>query len=231
MSDEFAFMVTPLVFDLKMSFVSSDYEISEVYGSGFYTSLALNDSLDSNVDKSTLMQINTLFPSISSSKEGSKGGIVVLSLRKKNTSESGTSDIELSVAWKDRKGKIDKTGIKVKFYDSGKEEEQELNTHVAPGLRKAVALTRYANLMRSFALEKTTYRDTLAVSDAVKKDLETMQSYLESELKATEDKSLLQEIHLLEYLQKFSNKPKKEKNVEQKQLPRSWCICENCSGR
>ncbi|MEZ4683999.1 MAG: VWA domain-containing protein [Caldilineaceae bacterium] len=68
MDDEFDFMVTPVLFDLTLTFNSPDYVIEQVYGSP-----------EADAATGELMGINTLFPS--ASRGGAvKGGVVLLQL-------------------------------------------------------------------------------------------------------------------------------------------------------
>lgn len=130
MDEEFDFMVTPLVFDLRMYFKSQAFDIETVYGSG--TSLDYNELLipiDSDKSNNTLMHIQTLFPS--SKKDGkSKGGVVLLKLKKREEAEG--SDIELGVEWKDRRGGKDSEVAKINIGDNSeklesKDEQEEEN--------------------------------------------------------------------------------------------------------
>ena len=77
MGEQFEYMVTPLVFDLKLNLKSDDYEIESVYGS---------DTV--NKENGDIMNVNTLFPSKTSSKGEVKGGVVLLKLRKKNANSN-----------------------------------------------------------------------------------------------------------------------------------------------
>ncbi|MGD9128992.1 MAG: VWA domain-containing protein [Candidatus Woesebacteria bacterium] len=130
MDDEFEYMVTPLVFDLKLELESAAYEIEKVYGSP-----------EANEATGEIMKINTLFPS---SKEGgeTKGGLVLLKLKKKPSATD--SVVKLKVSYQDRS---DKTG--------GEEVTAELSNQSAEffdntGMRKGVLLARYANLIKNW---------------------------------------------------------------------------------
>ncbi len=70
-SEEFEYMVTPLIFNVRLNFESHGWRIEKVFGSP-------------EADQSTgeLMKINTLFPSKSVGGE-TKGGLVLLKLKKR----------------------------------------------------------------------------------------------------------------------------------------------------
>ncbi|MBP7866827.1 MAG: VWA domain-containing protein [Acidobacteria bacterium] len=125
LDEEFAYMVTPLVFNLRLALESPGYRILKVYGSP-------------EADQATgeLMKVATLFPS--KSVEGKvKGGIVLLKLRR--TGEGGS--LSLKVSWEDRSGKPGEERRTVSPPVAGKE------FYAHGGIRKAVLLTRYADML------------------------------------------------------------------------------------
>ena len=132
MGEQFEFMVTPLVFDLNLNLKSDDYNIEMVYGS---------DSSKGN--KGNLMKVNTLFPSKTSETGEVKGGIVLVKLSQKTEKNNGI--IELEVTYKDRNEKEYKNTQSINFE---KKEEFYDNS----GIRKAIVLTRYANILKTWIL-------------------------------------------------------------------------------
>lgn len=138
MGEQFEYMVTPLVFDLNLNLKSDDYNIEMVYGS---------DS--SNENKGNLMKINTLFPTKTSEKGEVKGGIVLVKLSQKTENKNGK--IELEVKYKDRNGKEYKNTQTINF-DKNKNEEFYDNS----GIRKAIVLTRYVNILKNWILFERT---------------------------------------------------------------------------
>ena len=145
MGEQFEYMVTPLVFDLNLNLQSDDYNIKMVYGS---------DSLNGN--KGNLMKINTLFPSKSSEKGEVKGGIVLVKLSKKTEKRNGK--IKLEVTYKDRNGKKYKNTQTIGF-DENKTEEFYDNS----GIRKAIVLTRYVNLLKNWILYERSGNNTFII--------------------------------------------------------------------
>ena len=136
MSEQFEYMVTPLVFDLKLDLKSDDYEIEAVYGSD-----------KSKMQDGNIMSVNTLFPSKTTDKGEVKGGVVLLKLRKKSKNTNGT--LKLSVSYKDRNEKEynNSQDIQIK-----KQEEYYDNT----GIRKAIVLTRYVNVVKNWIMYERT---------------------------------------------------------------------------
>jgi Ca-activated chloride channel family protein len=95
MDKEFDYMVTPLVFDLKLKLLGNN-KIEAVYGSP-----------EANRATGDIMYVNTLFPS--PTEEGkTKGGVILLKLQK-------AEDLILEVSYKDRDGKAYKSSQKVTF--------------------------------------------------------------------------------------------------------------------
>lgn len=215
MGEQFEYMVTPLVFDLKLDMKSDSYKISGIYGS---------DTV--NKETGNIMNVNTLFPSKTTSDGEVKGGVILLKLSKINTDKNSSSDITLNVSYKDRNGKEHQNSQTINFSDSNPYYD---NT----GIRKAIVLTRYANLIKDWILyersdnnqeflitantgitdciytedeiyrilgehERTSVK--LTVSEDYKKLFTTLKSYLETEKDEIQDDTLEQEIEILNTL-------------------------------
>lgn len=139
LGEEFDFMVTPLVFDLELKFDSNEFEIAEVYGTD-----------TKNKSTGTIMKVNTLFPSSSNSEGEVKGGVVLLKLKPRMYTTSYTSknaqNSKVVVSYKDKDGRVHTNEQKVSF-DNLANEKYDNN-----GIRKAIVLTRYANLMKDWIL-------------------------------------------------------------------------------
>ena len=215
MGEQFEFMVTPLVFDLELNLESEDYEIASVYGS---------DTVDK--EKGNIMNVNTLFPSKSVDGEV-KGGVILLKLEKKSDNEEGV--LKLNVSYKDRNGEEHANSQEVKVQVASGNEDVYVNI----GIRKAIALTRYANTMKNWILyerseeprflilpttgmfdcecmtteevrialgEHERMSVELTVSDEYKEVFESLKTYLEAEIDAIGDKTMEQEIEIIEKL-------------------------------
>jgi Ca-activated chloride channel family protein len=132
--EEFDYMVTPLIFNLQMSFQSTGWRIEKVFGSP-------------EADQATgqLMKINTLFPSKSEGGEV-KGGLVLLKLRKM-TSKTGER-VYLRVTYEDRNGRNDSNDAGI--YLEGSQPEYFGNS----GIQKGILLTRYAALLQNWTIDQ-----------------------------------------------------------------------------
>jgi Ca-activated chloride channel family protein len=137
MNEEFDYMVTPLVFDLRFYFEADGWEIERVFGSP-----------EADESTGTLMTINTLFPSASEGGEN-KGGILLLKLRK--TSSRPDNEVFLRVTYKDRNGHKDSSQAAVNLI--AKSAEYFGNS----GIRKAVLLTRYAALIKNWTIDERSH--------------------------------------------------------------------------
>lgn len=132
MDDQFEYMVTPLVFDLELRLDAQGYDIAKVYGSP-------------EADESTgeIMKVNTLFPS--DTEEGkTKGGIALLQLEK--TSDQGELNLEVDYETRD--------GTKEGSEDNIEIDEDEGTYYDNSGIRKAVLLSRYADLMKNWMIDQ-----------------------------------------------------------------------------
>ncbi len=134
MGEGFEYMVTPLVFDLSLDVDSEDFEVTAIYGSD-----------TANAKTGNIMNVNTLFPSKSEGGEV-KGGIILLKLEPKNENASGT--INVKVSYYDRNEQYFNDSQSVSFKASN--DEYYDNT----GIRKAIVLTRYVNVLKNWILSE-----------------------------------------------------------------------------
>jgi Ca-activated chloride channel homolog len=213
MEEEFDFMVTPLVFDLNLSFESRGWRIERVFG---------NPQAD--LSTSSLMYISTLFPS-KSIDGNTKGGLVLLKLRSLDTDTD--SRIYLRVEYEDRNGRDKHSESVIRFDDI--EPECFDNT----GIRKGVLLSRYAVLMQNWMYDERRYLDgrsdwnpgidedtgirmdsnypedwerqavSLRVSQPYSRLFDRFYGYFEQEMNDIGDYSLKQELDILETLVEY----------------------------
>ena len=147
MSDEFEFMVTPLVFDLSLRLEADGYEVLDVYG------VPESDSFTGD-----LIHVNTLFPSRVQDGE-TRGGIILVKLAK----ESDAGRLELRASYLDRDGQAGSSTAQVTVSD----EEHYQNS----GIQKGILLSRYADLMKTWAYdERSRHAGTAYDSDYLYSD-------------------------------------------------------------
>jgi len=199
LGEEFAYMVTPLVYDLALELDAEGCEIEAVSGS---------PSADSATGR--LMHVGTLFPSPKQDGE-TRGGIVLVQLDR----AAPTADLELVASWTERDGNEHSQRIQINLPDGPE-------SYAHDGVRKAVALSRYARELRSWAETVHTASDRsaavddwlledgrseheresvpLAVPDDVAARFQRLRAYLTDEMAALGDETLQQELDLLAML-------------------------------
>jgi Ca-activated chloride channel family protein len=133
MDDEFDYMVTPLVFNLRLNLDAKGWDIEQVYGSP-------------EADRATgdLMKVNTLFPSKKEDGE-TKGGLILLKLKKKG---GDTDNLRLKVSYEDRAGNKSSSEATVYFEDTKPEYFEN------SGIQKGILLARYADLMKDWIIDE-----------------------------------------------------------------------------
>ncbi|MFC6721578.1 VWA domain-containing protein [Halobacteriaceae archaeon SHR40] len=196
LGEEFDYMVTPLVYDLTLELDADGYEIETVHGS---------PSADAERDQ--LMHVGTLFPSAKEDGEA-RGGVVLVRLAE---TDSG-GNLDLVASWTERDGGEHTERVQVEL-------PAETETYAHSGIRKAIALARYADELRTWAADLHERADAatgvddwlltdqpgqheresvpLVVPDRYVDRFHDLRDYLEAEMDAVGDKTLQQEIELL----------------------------------
>lgn len=213
MDEGFDFMVTPLVFNLKLKLEAQGFEIEKVFGSP-----------EANEATGELMKVNTLFPS-KTTEEGTKGGLVLLKLKK----VSDDTSLKLKVSYEDRKGNL-RGSERVVVLEKKEPEFFENN-----GIRKGVLLTRYASLIKNWINDERSSLSTgrpiepcmnremgivlpcpvelgrwerqsasLTVSDNYRSLFNEFAAYFEKEMDSIGDETLNQELDILNKLGNYA---------------------------
>jgi Ca-activated chloride channel family protein len=199
LGEEFDYMVTPLVFDLNLELQGDGYEVEDVHGS---------PSADATANR--LMHVGTLFPSAKEDGEA-RGGVVLVRIEQTNPD----AELELVASWTERGGGEHTERVSVTM-----PEESESFEH--DGVRKAVALARYARELRTWAADVHKRADSatgvddwllpdqrgqheresvpLVVPERYAERFESLQDYLAGEMEAVDDETLQQEVELLRTL-------------------------------
>lgn len=202
---EFEYMVTPMVFDLTLALESEGYEIERVYGAP-----------DADEATGELLHVDTLFPA--PTRNGStKGGVVLVELER----TGGPTNVTVEATYENRSGVRQRTVRSVTFERSGPPH------YDTSGVRKAIVLSRYADLMGNWVayergcladgspappgegIEPHEDRDLgqwerqsaeLRVSDRYRPRLRRFLAYFRAEARALGDESLRREERVLERL-------------------------------
>lgn len=211
-NEEFDYMVTPLVFNLQLNFLSQGWRIEKVFGS------PEADSASGN-----LMKINTLFASKSEGGEN-KGGLVLLKLTRLSPA---AGNIYLKTSYEDRNGRVDGDQQTITIDRTGAEYFGN------SGIRKGVLLSRYAALLKNWMIDQRQHvqvrapwnpcitDDTgiiipieygsqwerqslpLTVSDPYHRIFQNFGGYFMSEMNGIRDNTLGQEMDVLNLLSRF----------------------------
>jgi Ca-activated chloride channel family protein len=209
LGDEFDYMVSPLVYDLDLELDADGYEIEAVHGSP-----------SADASGAQLMHVGTLFPSAKQDGEA-RGGVVLIRL----SQTSQAADLDLIASWTERDGSEQTERVSVTMPDTS-------GTFAHDGLRKAVALARYARELRTWARDVHDRADNatgvddwllpdqrgeqeresvpLVVPNQYSERFTRVREYLADEMAAVGDDSLQQELDLLDTLCQQEAKPSTE---------------------
>jgi len=127
LDEEFAYMVTPLAFDVSLSVDGEGYELRDVYG-----------TTAADLSTGEVLSIRTLFPA--PKEEGRvRGGVVLARL-----GDVGDDDaVEVTAEWTERDGRTRETAATVEI-------DPDQRRFDSAGVRKAVLLTNYATLLKNW---------------------------------------------------------------------------------
>ncbi|WP_254545825.1 vWA domain-containing protein [Halomarina pelagica] len=130
MDEGFDYMVTPLVFDLTLTVESDAYDVEAVYGSP-----------DADPATGEMLHVHTLFPS-RKTENGTEGGVVLV--RVNRTDPEADPALALTASYETRDGERETVERTVSF------DGLAPGTYDTTGVRKAVALGRYVDLMHNW---------------------------------------------------------------------------------
>lgn len=132
LDDEFDYMVTPLVHDLTLNIESSGYEIENVYGTPSY-----------DPSSGDVISVPTLFPSPTNNDQ-TKGGVILVQLR---STDEENNEVTLKTSWEETDEEV--YGSITNKVSLAPEVHYQ-NT----GVRKAIVLSRYCDVLRSWVKNK-----------------------------------------------------------------------------
>ena len=212
LADEFDYMVTPVVFNLKLAVESDDFQLEKVYGSA-----------TANIKTGEMLKISTLFPSKTSNGK-TKGGMVLLKLKR----VGDMANVKVKVSYEDRQG--NKKGD-VQIVDLS---ASNASYYANKSIRKGILLSRYGSLLKHWIADRrslprsyrekekcsvengiVTFEDNsnlnmshydLSVNSLYGSFFLYFQNYFEKEKGFIDDKSLSRELSILSKLVKVSRK-------------------------
>jgi len=130
LGEQFEYMMTPMVFDLSVE-IDGPLELERVYGT-------------TAADEATgrVLRVRTLFPS-PTTEAGTRGSVVLAKVHR-----TGTGEIGLTAEWEDRAGESGRAETTIEFPAGGPER------FGSTAVRKAVVLSRYADLLKSWTIDE-----------------------------------------------------------------------------
>jgi len=129
MDEGFAYMVTPLAHDLSLSVETDGYEVEEAYGTP-----------GGNTEE--LISVASLFPS---RRDGNRTEGSVMLLELDRVGDVAEPEVTLTASYEDPAGETHRSTRTITMAD------RSAPFFESSGVRKAVALTEYANLVRNWA--------------------------------------------------------------------------------
>jgi Ca-activated chloride channel family protein len=202
LNDDFNYIVTPSAFDAVVLLESEAYEIEKVYGSPY-----------ADESTGTLLKIETVNAS-AKEEAGVKGGMILLKLKEKLTSNTSPSTIlKLTLRYEDLNGNKHQNTTELNLDQLLEQIPEDNGKYGNNGIRKAIVLTKYVLLLRDI-IQTVNHRYTtssddtqqptqttktqLTITNSLKKDLVEFRSYYLTEIEKLGDKSLAKELDVLD---------------------------------
>eukprot|EP01083_Nonionella_stella_P188265 693536_1 len=200
MNEEFEYMVTPLVFNLSLNIKSEGNScyIDKVFGSNDDDKYSNNDDKDKPRDHHELIRIKTLFPSKTNAQGQTKGGVVIIKVRKNEQNETDELNLQICVEYTDIHQKQHKNE---QFCTFGKDMESDTTYYDNNGIRKAVLLSQYVSLMKQWIATDGNEGCPLQISTPFQHQFKRFSTHFEHEMTHIKDENLKQEVKILKQLQ------------------------------
>lgn len=184
-NEEFPYIVTPLVFDLKLTVEGDGFTIDSVYGNP-------NNSVQ---DDGTVMNTKTLFPS--TGKEGTRGGIILLKI----SDATSQTEIQLSTSWRDLDGNKGGDVTRITLTD------QDPEYFDSTAVEKSILLARYVDVLSEWLTNvaknnsKSAWErqsNPISASEEDRTKLSRIRDYVQSGIPEVGDDSLEKEVEQLD---------------------------------
>ena len=196
---EFDYMVSPLVFNLRLTLKS---EGDAAYIAGVYGSDDVNDLKNGEV-----MSIKTLFPSPVNDDGDTKGGIVLLKIKRKDSGDDSKKTFSMIVEC-EFEDKYEKKYVNKQIVEFGSENKYNNDDYYDNnGVQKGILLTRYVTLMRQWIIHDRllfypkNYLNKnikVTVSNKYKKIFKSFMRYYQEEYEKIGDKEMKKELELMD---------------------------------
>eukprot|EP01024_Parvocaulis_polyphysoides_P026311 TRINITY_DN2400_c0_g1_i4.p1 TRINITY_DN2400_c0_g1~~TRINITY_DN2400_c0_g1_i4.p1 ORF type:complete len:661 (-),score=91.37 TRINITY_DN2400_c0_g1_i4:306-2150(-) len=182
LDEEFEFMVTPLVFDLRLEF--EEFSLKGANGWKIEKVIGVPSAKDvPDADDTTVFNVNTLFPSPRTA-EGTKGGIILIQLRPKSSTPNA---LFISLSYKNTNFKQFQGSSQIGLFLNFKEE-----FYGSVAIQKAILLKRYVDLMHKWILD-VGKSNKLKVSPEISDDFVRFLAYVVTQNQVIDDDRLANE--------------------------------------
>ncbi|KAG2375144.1 hypothetical protein C9374_010148 [Naegleria lovaniensis] len=182
LNDDFNYLVTPLCFDVKLRMESEDLEIEKVFGTPF-----------SDQCRGELMKFETCSAGPKDEEKGVNGGIVLIRAKPKHGSFSNLNKdvhVEFILEYETLDGKkiVEKKPLIISKQEL--EEPKCENYYENSGVRKAIFLVRYVELVRDLLSHYKSSSSKVTIPDSWIEKLKQLQEYYEKESLILADENL-----------------------------------------
>jgi len=190
MGEHFDHMVTPIVMDLRLHVDVQQWTIEKIYGAPKSSNIAAGD----------ILKVPSLFPTTTKKTGEAKGGVILLKMkRKENTSAS--VPLVITASWQNKQSVPDSTVASIDVTSLSKKEE----FYQTPGIRKAVMLVHYANLLWSWTDSVSDKKADAQFVEGFRKKIKEMVAHIENEVDVLEDQTLENELKILHEIQQWTD--------------------------
>eukprot|EP01026_Neomeris_dumetosa_P035937 TRINITY_DN288_c0_g1_i9.p1 TRINITY_DN288_c0_g1~~TRINITY_DN288_c0_g1_i9.p1 ORF type:complete len:576 (+),score=79.34 TRINITY_DN288_c0_g1_i9:112-1839(+) len=195
LDEEFQFMVTPILFDLKLELDRSSVTGTNTwYMAGVYGVSEFN----AGMSEYKILEVSTLYPS-PRNEDRIKGGIILVEVAP-TTTQPGPLILQLQYT--------DQFGSLKKFRDSYVFDDLETEFFGSKAVQKSILLTRYVNLLHAWLREVTGSKVAIEVAPGTKLEVPRSSArkfiqfadIIEEWNEELNDENLVREIKLLEKL-------------------------------
>jgi len=149
MNSEFAYLVTPIAFNVSVELAGGDWKMTRGFGSPEISDVPLHS-----------VRFSSIFPSSTCSTDsGLRAGCYVFKLEPKDGKVDSLDPVSIKVSWEDSLGICHSTEDKIPFNETAfsSQEEAEAPNPNTIGLRTAVLLMRYTDFTQNYIKQFNEY--------------------------------------------------------------------------
>jgi hypothetical protein len=200
MDQEFASIVTPIAFNIKLSLASSRYQIAAGYGSPEVADIKPGETAS----------FSTEFPSVKNQNGETRSGVILFRVQDSQP-DKPHEPFQMKVTWDDLSGVSHKDEQQLNFSSitspytttstGAAESEKMESVFESSGIRKAVLLVRYTDFFKKYVTLRgaNSSAENIATFQSMRHLYPAVVKYFRSEMEVLNDSSLQEELtHLVE---------------------------------